>query len=203
MKINQPRLNLACGQKPKEGYCNIDCVAMEGVDEVVDLLDFPWRIESDSVEKIYCEHFVEHIPHDLASYKLLKLIQRNASHTMQMRTKDIDTRDGLIQFIDEVYRIMKLEGEMDIISPYYSSETMWRDPTHCRAITDFTFHYFNKKWRDNSGLSHYGIKSNFDVEVLNHVLYDDMFTKEEDVRMKGTRFNINVVANVIIRLTKI
>jgi hypothetical protein len=196
--INQLKLNLACGQKPKEGYCNIDYRAIEGVDEVVDLLDFPWPIESDSAEKIICEHFVEHIPHDLTARYLLK-------HRWDDRRliPEPDLRDGLLQFMDEVYRILKPEGTIDITTPYYSSEMMWRDPTHCRAITDYTFYYFNKKWRDNSGLSHYDIKSNFEVVPHNYELNPIMASKTEEVRMKGMMFNINVVAHITMRLTKI
>jgi predicted SAM-dependent methyltransferase len=200
--INHPKLNLACGTKHKDGFCNIDYQAIEGVDEVVDLLDFPWPIESESAEKIICAHFVEHIPHDLVPYKLLKIIRSNASHTLQMYTEEMDTRDGLIQFMDEVYRILKPEGTIDITTPYYSSETMWRDPTHCRAITDVTYHYFNKKWRDNSGLSHYNIKSNFEVVPHNYELHPGMANKSEETRMKGIMYNINVVAHITMRLTK-
>jgi len=194
--INQPKLNLACGEKTKEGYCNIDKAPLEGVDAVMDLLDFPWPIESNSAEKIICEHFVEHIPHDLSCRQLLNAIRKG------LKDPIIDERDGLFIFMDEVYRILKPEGYIDITSPYYSSETMWRDPTHCRAITNVTFFYFNKMWRHRSGLDHYETKSDFNVEVRKYELYDDMAVKEENVKTKGMRFNINVVANIVVRLTK-
>jgi len=195
--INHPKLNLACGTKHKDGYCNIDYRKVEGVDEVVDLLDFPWPIESDSAEKILCSHFVEHIPHDLTSRFLLK-------HWNDDRRliPEPDLRDGLFQFMDEVYRILKIDGTIDITTPYYSSETMWRDPTHCRAITDATFHYFNRKWRENSGLSHYNIKSNFEVVPHNYELHPGMDGKSEEVRNRGILYNINVVAHITMRLTK-
>lgn len=196
--INQLKLNLACGQVPWTGFYNIDKVAMDGVDAVMDLLDFPWDIESESAERIVCEHFVEHIPHDLIPRYLLKYRWDD-----RRLIPEPDTRDGLIQFIDEVYRILKPEGYIDIVTPFYSSETMWRDPTHCRVITDNTFHYFNKKWRDNSGLSHYGILSNFEVVLHSYEFYSDMLTKTEEQKAKGVRFNNNVIANITTRLTKI
>jgi SAM-dependent methyltransferase len=132
--INEPKLNLACGQNKVEGFFGIDLVKTEAADIAMDLEWFPWDIESESADEIICSHYVEH-------------------------TSD------LIKFMDEVYRILKPGGKITIVAPYYNSIRCWQDPTHKRAISEMTFMYFNKGWRDMNKLDHYGIKSDFDFCV--------------------------------------
>lgn len=53
------RLHLGCGSRHLPGYYHIDAMDQEHVDQVhrVDRLDF---IASDSVQRIYCSHVLEH-----------------------------------------------------------------------------------------------------------------------------------------------
>ncbi|MBE3086934.1 MAG: methyltransferase domain-containing protein [Bacteroidetes bacterium] len=74
--ISQSKLDLACGQNRQEGYFGIDVKPGEKVDAVVDLEQFPWPIESESADDIFCSHYVEHTP-DLIKfmdevYRILK-----------------------------------------------------------------------------------------------------------------------------------
>lgn len=52
------RLNLACGDRPKEGYLNLDIVPGKG-DECADCLELSYP--SGSISEILAEHFVEHL----------------------------------------------------------------------------------------------------------------------------------------------
>jgi predicted SAM-dependent methyltransferase len=68
------KLNIAGGQRPIEGFINIDL--FEGADIVHDLNEYPWPIEDESVEEIMCSHYIEHVP-DLMKfmneiYRILK-----------------------------------------------------------------------------------------------------------------------------------
>lgn len=58
--INEPKLDLACGQNKTEGYFGIDLVPGDKVDAAVDLEVFPWPIETGSAEDIVCNHYIEH-----------------------------------------------------------------------------------------------------------------------------------------------
>jgi len=60
--INESKLDLACGQNRQEGFFGIDIAPGENVDAVVDLESYPWPIESDSVEEVFCSHYIEHTP---------------------------------------------------------------------------------------------------------------------------------------------
>ena len=54
------KLNLACGMNTKKGWVDVDLLREEVKAERVDLSKkWPW--ENSSVERIYCEHFLEHL----------------------------------------------------------------------------------------------------------------------------------------------
>jgi len=66
------RLDLACGQTKKEGFIGVDYKDLSekykpGEFKQVNLEEYPWAIESDSVYEIFCSHYVEHVT-DLKSF---------------------------------------------------------------------------------------------------------------------------------------
>lgn len=54
------KLDLACGANKQEGFDGVDKVKVPGVDHVVNLEKFPWPFKADSVDEIWCSHYVEH-----------------------------------------------------------------------------------------------------------------------------------------------
>jgi hypothetical protein len=60
--VYQPgmRFDLACGQNKQDGFIGIDVQKIDGVDMVFDLEEYPWPIEDDCAEELFCSHFVEH-----------------------------------------------------------------------------------------------------------------------------------------------
>lgn len=60
------KLDLACGLTVQEGYEGVDIVDNPGVAHVVNLFE-PWPWAEDSIDAIWCSHFVEHIP-DLVGF---------------------------------------------------------------------------------------------------------------------------------------
>lgn len=61
------KLDLACGQHKQAGFRGVDCVPLEGVDEVVNLERVPWPWADASVEAVHCSHYIEHTP-DLIAF---------------------------------------------------------------------------------------------------------------------------------------
>jgi predicted SAM-dependent methyltransferase len=204
--INEKKLNLACGQIRIKDYFGIDMVKMDSVDAVMNLEDFPWDIASDSAEDIICNHYTEHTPMDTLGRKLLKLIYQCDNYDeLKQKTMNIDLNapnDGLISFMEEVYRILKVGGKIHIVCPHYNTGVAWQDPTHRRAITEQTFHYFNKGWRERSNLSHYGIACNFDAHFRGYELYPDVEKKSVDEKLFSSRHLSNFIANVKFDLIK-
>lgn len=213
--VNEKKLNLACGNNRIEGYYGIDIKKTETVDHVMDLELFPWDIESESAEEILCSHYVEHTPMETLSKRLLRLIAENDDY-ISLRTKvaEIDLNepsDGLIMFMNEVYRILKSEiidpdgtvhgGRIKIIAPYYNSIRCWQDPTHRRAISDATFLYFNKGWREANRLDHYGIVADFDF-TYGYDINGVWASKHEEARNHGILHYTNVVNDIHVTMTK-
>lgn len=58
--VQPVRYNLACGNNKQDGFIGIDQVKTLATDIVMDLETFPWAIESDSTDELYCSHYVEH-----------------------------------------------------------------------------------------------------------------------------------------------
>jgi tetratricopeptide (TPR) repeat protein len=69
------RLDIACGKNKKPGFTGVDI--WTGADIVADLEKFPWPFDDDSVDEVFCSHYLEHTP-DLISfanelYRILKV----------------------------------------------------------------------------------------------------------------------------------
>ena len=52
------KLDLACGRNRKEGFIGIDISG--DADIILDLSRFPWPMENDFADEIWCSHYVEH-----------------------------------------------------------------------------------------------------------------------------------------------
>jgi ubiquinone/menaquinone biosynthesis C-methylase UbiE len=63
-----------------------------------------------------------------------------------------------IAILNEVWRIVCPNGRVFIRIPHYSSNYAWRDPTHYRAFSAHSFHYFGE-----NGYSYYTGEARFHV----------------------------------------
>lgn len=171
-------LDIACGQRKQPGYTGIDRAACEGVDIVHDLWIYPWPVADASVQTAYCSHYIEHIP----------MVEYNG-------------KDALFMFFDELYRILVPGGQITIIAPYYASMRCWQDPTHRRAISEATFLYANKGWRDLNGLSHYDVRADFDFGY-SYVLDQAVAARNDEARAFWMRHYQNVINDIQVTLTK-
>jgi predicted SAM-dependent methyltransferase len=199
------KIDLACGNSKKEGYIGVDITETPSVDIVHDLTVYPWPFEDSSVDEIHCSHYIEHIKHDNVAIDLAKLVNESSTFEEFKSKINDDTftksDNGFIRFINELYRILKPKGEVTIIAPYYSSMRAFSDPTHTRYISDLSFYYLNKEWRNNIGLNHYGITCDFDVEFSYHIT-EEMTLKSEEVRNKAFTHDLNVIDDIIVKLIK-
>lgn len=172
-------VDLACGQRKKEGFKGVDKFATKVADIVHDLMVFPWPFEDNSVYEFNCEHFVEHIP----------IMFQNGEY-------------GLNRFMEEVYRCLMDKGTIRIVSPYYMSQECWQDPTHTRAITDRTFLYYNQSIVDGS-LDHYLPQCNFEIVSQTKVIDPSFEAKGEAARRWAIEHYWNVVREIEYILRKV
>jgi SAM-dependent methyltransferase len=119
------RLNVGCGRNIREGWVNLDSVALPGVDIVCDLeklRDMPIDLPDETVDHFLLSHVIEHIRDSL----------------------------GLMQ---ELWRLATPEATLIIRVPHGGSDDAWEDPTHVRAYFLGSFGYFSQPyyWRADYG----------------------------------------------------
>ena len=59
------KLDIACGKNKKPSFTGVDI--WSGADIVADLEQFPWPFADESVDEVFCSHYIEHTP-DLISF---------------------------------------------------------------------------------------------------------------------------------------
>lgn len=167
------KLDLGCGQNKKEGFQGVDIWDGPGVDYVVDLFSLPLPFEDENIEEIFGSHFFEHVPQE--------------------------KRFGLM---DELYRILIPTGKITFITPYWASPRAIQDPTHMwPPITESSYLYFNKGWREQNKLTHYKVTCDFDF-VYGFMMDPETSVKNTETQAFWARHYVNAVSDLQVTLTK-
>lgn len=181
------KLDLGCGEvcyvgKDKKGkdekFTGVDIVKLKGVDIVHDLTKFPYPFEDESVEEIFCSHFIGY----LDGFERAK-------------------------FMEECYRILVKNGKMKLIFPYITSVGATQDFAYkYPPISLNSFLYFNKKWREENKFTHgpHALKADFNIINAYGAIQDQTFlNKSEDVRNFAQDKYWNVLAAMTVDLEKV
>jgi SAM-dependent methyltransferase len=134
------KLDLGCGSNKREGFLGVDRRKFDGVDAVADLsrpgkwrfseqhiggLELPldggngFIIPDSSIAEAHCSHFLEHL-----------------------------TGPQRVQFMNELYRVLRPGGTAMIITPYWCSSRAYGDFTHqWPPVGEMFFFYLNRDWR--------------------------------------------------------
>ncbi len=107
----------------------------------------------------------------------------------------------MMTFMNELCRIMKVGGKCLIVAPYYNSMRCWQDPTHTRAISEASFLYYNKQWRETVKISHYPITADFDF-TYGYTFYPEWQNRSEEARSFAVKHYTNVVQDLHVNLVK-
>lgn len=109
------KLNLGCGNDYLLGYKNVDRGSCL-CDVSHDLNNVPWPFIDSSVDEIIMKHMFEHFK-----------------------------KDDFFIIVSEIFRVSKGGCKVHIISPYYTSNNFWTDPTHSLPLTERTFDFFDRR----------------------------------------------------------
>ena len=113
----------------------------------------------------------------------------------------IEHVQDLMKFMDEVYRVLKKGATAMFVAPYYSSMRSMQDPTHIRPISEATFLYYNKKWREDNKLDHYPIHCDFDF-TYGYVLAPEWVNRSQESRDFAIKHYNNVITDIQVVVTK-
>ena len=176
-KVIKPLLlDLGCGQNKQPDHVGVDLYA-PGADIKADLLKFPWTSWKDNtVDGIFCSHFVEHVPHHLRW-----------------------------PFFEECYRIMKLDAVMRIFVPSWKSERAYGDMTHeWPAVTAMFFYYLSRNWREANKLTYgpYDIKANFEFQCGPTGINPAFADRNQEAQVFACTHHLEAFPDMWVNLTK-
>lgn len=184
-------LDIGCGKNPKEGFDGIDAIDF-GQKYVLDVAAkdkkgfIAWPFEDNSVDKVHCSHFVEHLK-----------------------------PDERIHFANELYRILKpcvrdtqgkpIEGFAEIIVPHYGSERAYGDLTHqWPPVTGFWFNYLAKDWREVNAPHNHGYTCDFKIgtSTWGFSLHPSIAPRNQEYQMHALTFYREAAQDMIATLVK-
>ena len=167
------KLNLGCGKSKMDGYTGVDISPDCGADIVHDLAVFPWPFDDDSVDEVHASHFLEHI-----------------------------AGPDRMAFMNELWRVLKVDATATIITPHGNSNRAVQDPTHqWPPIVESSYLYFNRKWREDNFLDHYPITCNFDFSY-GYNIENPWASRAQEAKDFALRHYLNVAADLHVILTK-
>lgn len=136
---------------------NVDRNQANGVDECIDLFNYPWTLESNAYDGALLSHLCEHVPHEIriaphtdALIKAESSVRRarygSSEEGMITPIKDKVRRleqmqDGWFAFFAELYRVLSPGAMVYILSPYAWSYGAINDPSHTRLLTPDSFNH--------------------------------------------------------------
>lgn len=162
------KLNLGCGQNRIEGYVNADREPAVEPDVVMDMEDFPWPFDSDSVDEVVANHVLEHVG---------------------------ATVNVFIGVMQELYRICRAGATIHIVVPHPRHNFFLDDPTHVRAVTPMTMALFSRenclRWKaDGAANSPLALYADVDFRLLDwKVIVDEKFKNRPDLDEMVERYN--------------
>lgn len=126
-------LDLGCGPHPKNPFSATELYGVDVSDfhsgriRSADLAVEPIPFDDDFFDYVTAYDFIEHIPRVVYCPK---------------------RRHSFIELMNEIYRVLKMDGCFFSQTPAYPHPEVFQDPNHVNIITDHTFfYYFDDKFR--------------------------------------------------------
>lgn len=113
-------IDIGCGNKKTPGAIGVDKFPLEQVDIVFDISALPWPLKTGSVDRIICNHILEH----------LRVEQR-------------------VRVLKEIHRVMRPDAELIVRIPHGACRNARLDPTHVdiHSLHLSMFDYYDKSHR--------------------------------------------------------
>ncbi len=171
-------LDVGCGSKPRNPF---NCDELFGVDIIEQKAnDFNYRQCNIVLEKL---PFEDSYFDSISAYDFIEHIPRFA-------VIDNRTQFPFIEFMNEVYRVLKPNGIFYAITPCYPREEAFVDPTHINIISKNTYKYFTAP-RNKARM--YGFNGDFEAIRIKKI----KVSQETSNYSKLTKFLKNILYTII------
>jgi hypothetical protein len=175
------KLDLGCGPNKRPGFYGVDLRSFPGVDLVLNLGVDPWPFEEGSIEETHSMHFLEHL-------------------TMPER----------VHLMNELYRVLKVDGKAFFQVPAWSSARAYGDPTHqWPPVSEWFLYYLRRDWRatnaPHTDIAHNptgGFSCHFDA-AGSFALHQDVTPKNEETQRFMLTFYKEAAQDLMFTLTKL
>jgi predicted SAM-dependent methyltransferase len=167
------KLDIGCGTRKQEGHIGVDIIDFPGVDVVMNAGQEHWPWENDSVEEIWCSHFVEHL-----------------------------TAKERIHFVNEAYRVLKDGGKVTIVVPSWSSNRAYGDLTHqWPPVSEMWFFYLNKDWRKDNAPHNNFYECDFDATWA-YGMHQSLLNRNQETQQMWLTFFKEAAQDIVGTLIK-
>lgn len=166
------KLDFGCGTKKQDGHHGVDAIKFDGVDYQLDCGTSPFPWRNEEIEGAYSSHFVEHL-----------------------------TGSQRVHFFNELYRVLKPGAQVTIITPHWSNDCAYGDPTHqWPPISEWTFQYLDKAWRDINA-PHVGFTCDFQM-TYGYGVDQSIAARNQEHQQFAIRHYRNAARDLHVTLTK-
>jgi hypothetical protein len=190
------KLDLGCGQTPREGFEGVD-LRSEQAKHKVDLFKFPWPFADESVEELHTSHLCEHIP----AREIEPTDLAHGDWVIPSQAPFVG-QDMFFAFMDECYRILAPDSWLTIIVPSGRSNRAFMDPTHRRFFMQESFLYLSEEWRRLNKLDHYNLHTNFGIDV-GHTMPNEEGMRSPEAQATRINHYWNTTIDWIAKLKKL
>lgn len=109
-------LDLEGGRNPQKGFLTMHSKKLKGVDLVWHFNKLPWPFPNESVNLVRADQVLNKVPRENGNF---------------------------IKFMDEVWRVLKYDGQFMISVPYPGSYLYYQDPMNVNPCNEATFAHFD------------------------------------------------------------
>ena len=109
--------------------------------------------------------------------------------------------DSFQHFLNECWRVLKPGAKAHLVVPHGRSDRALQDPTHKRIITEASFLYVMKTWRERNGIDYAGFTCDFDPIDYGYVFAPQWETRSDEARAFAATHYWNVVLDLHVYMT--
>ena len=104
-------------------------------------------------------------------------------------------------FVNELWRVLAPGAVATLTMPHGRSDRAWQDPSHRRMLTEASFLYVQKTWREQNGIDYLGLVCDFDPVTYGVVYTPGWELRSDEARAFALKHYWNVALDLHVFLT--